>query len=203
MAVLLLAGVMGMLSSGCVGVAPGNDAVVVRAEQTAQASFDLFDNFLKWEYANRAAAPQEVRAFGNRLRQEGPVAIRTLRLVTQTYKSNRTPENKASVESAMKALERLKEEVAKYFGSKPQTGIQGWRGQAAAAVPPGLVLAGIDGVIRLLAFLNGLIAQAKRTKEWTPEEEQVVDAKMKEAFRQAHWAVSQEGAATVPPPPGA
>ena len=42
---------------------------------------------------------------------------------------------------------------------------------------PAMILAALDGVISVIGLINKLIANAKRTSEWTKEEEAAVDAK--------------------------
>ena len=172
-----------VILTGCVAPDPGQDPVVIRAEQATKGTFDLFDQFLRWEDSNRAVVPTEVHKFADRLRDEGPAAIRTVRSATKTYKITRHAADKDALAAAIKALEALKEEVYRWFPeeAKAKTFL------GAAAPAPAVVIAAIDGLSKLMVLLQGWIAEAKRRKEWTPEEEAQIDAQMEEAFKQAHW----------------
>ena len=43
---------------------------------------------------------------------------------------------------------------------------------------PQMIIAAIDGIISLMGLITKITASAKRKTEWTPEEEQAVDAKI-------------------------
>jgi len=51
---------------------------------------------------------------------------------------------------------------------------------------PAMILAALDGVISIMGLVTKLISNAKRTSEWTKEEEQAVDAKYA-AIGDAPW----------------
>jgi hypothetical protein len=194
-----LIGLMGVmcLTSGCASVDRDQDPVVVRAEQTIQGTFALADAFLGWEENNRAMAPVQVLVFADRLREEFPPANRAARRLVKAYKANRTPENRAELATALKVLEALRAEIMLRWGDRQgAANLENLKSEisnlkcpmlAAAAVSPAMVLAAIDGLTKLIALLQGWIAQAKRRREWTPEEEAAVDAAMEEAFRSSGW----------------
>lgn len=97
---------LSLMLVGCGSIQPGHDPVVVNAERTTQLAVDVFDTFLQWEYANREAlsATPEVRQSADFIRARGQDWLVTARSMTQAYKRNRTPENKANLDTAMAVL---------------------------------------------------------------------------------------------------
>lgn len=75
------------------------DPIVVNAEKTIAIAFDVVDAFLLWEYTNRAAVSPDVRQVADRLREKGPDAFRNARSVLRAYKTNRSPEQKALLDT--------------------------------------------------------------------------------------------------------
>lgn len=93
---------------GCVTVAPGNDPLVVRAEQTTKIAVSLFDSFLKYEYQNRtllAKVDVEIKKQADNIRANAPKWIEDARVLTKAYKFNRTPENKANLLTVLSVLD--------------------------------------------------------------------------------------------------
>jgi hypothetical protein len=88
---------------GCSAIAPGNEAAVVRAEQTLTASFDVVDSFLQWE-RSVPDAPSDVRQVANTLRRDFPPSHRAAAALLKEYKVNRTPENKANLDTLLAVL---------------------------------------------------------------------------------------------------
>lgn len=182
------------LSSGCVffqknkNIEPGNDPFVVYAEGVIQGTFDLADTYVNWVDQNQAVAPQEAKDFAEQvLKPNFPEANRGARALLKTYKANRTPENKANLQTVLKTLEFLKGEIAKRL---PTTAMVHTQASAAGTViSAAMVIAAIDGLMKLMALITGWVAQAKRSREWTPEEEDAVAAKMEEAFASPAWQV--------------
>lgn len=85
---------------GCSTVSEGQDAVVVRSEQASRYAFEIFDTFVSEEERNRGtwrAISPEIEKAANRIRREGRTGVEKLIEVTRTYKSNRTPENRANL----------------------------------------------------------------------------------------------------------
>jgi hypothetical protein len=115
---------------GCATLDTKADAVEVRAEQTVSIAFDTFDTFLKLETQNRAIllkkAP-EVVAFADTLRRpvmdngkQIPWGISLVESANRTrlaYKSNRTADNKASLLSALAAVESALAETNKQLAN--------------------------------------------------------------------------------------
>lgn len=103
---------------GCVHLDPNADPGEVRAEQTIATAYDVMDTFLKLEMQNRAllqAKALGVCKFADKLRapvqvngQSVPWGISLIQSANATrlaYKRNRTPDNKASLVSAIAAVE--------------------------------------------------------------------------------------------------
>ncbi len=93
---------------GCAGIQPGNDPVVVNAERSTSVAVDTFDSLFRVEAANhellKANAPQVVAGV-NLLRRNAPHWISSVRALTVAYKSNRSAQNKANLETALSVLE--------------------------------------------------------------------------------------------------
>ena len=106
-----------LLASGCSSVEPGNDPLVVNAERTTELAVDTFDLFLRWEYDNRAtlATVPQIRRSADRIRAEGQSWLTTTRTLTTAYKANRSPENKANLETALTVLRAALAEARTYL----------------------------------------------------------------------------------------
>ena len=102
----------GSLLVGCGTVAPGSDAVVVRAEQTIEAAFEVVDSFLLWEHQT-PDAPVEVKRAANELRVGFPASHRAAVALVKTYKTSKTPENKADLETILEVLRSAQREASK------------------------------------------------------------------------------------------
>ncbi|MCL4179167.1 MAG: hypothetical protein KJ072_15675 [Verrucomicrobia bacterium] len=102
---------------GCSAIQPGNDPVVVNAERTTQLAVDVFDTFLKWEYDHRQSlsVTPEIRKAADFIRAKGQDWLTTARSMTKAYKANRTPENKANLDTAMAVLRMAVTEARHYL----------------------------------------------------------------------------------------
>ncbi len=114
MVVLLPAIALGALTGGalsltsCATVQPGADPVVVNAERTTALAVDTFDTFLQFEYTNRAgvaAVAPAAHDYAEVIRRNGQAWLQNARALTRAYKLNRTPENKASLQTAIAVLQ--------------------------------------------------------------------------------------------------
>lgn len=118
----------------CAAVAPGNDPIVVNAERTTAAATDAFDFFLKTESdlapTLRAVAPDvygEVHHYAEFLRTKVPDSttgtdvrrakqwLLSARRLTVVYKTNRTPENKANLQTILNTISAAVAEAQKYL----------------------------------------------------------------------------------------
>jgi hypothetical protein len=97
---------------------PGSDPVVVNSEKTTQVAFDVFDAFVTLEHNNRAqlaAVSPEIHKYAEVIRRNGLTWLGTARSLTKAYKTNRTPENKASLLTAVSVLTTAIAESQKYI----------------------------------------------------------------------------------------
>lgn len=93
--------------SGCGTLKEGADPVVVRAEQATVAALETFDAFLLIEHQNRAvlhALDPGIHLFADRLRANAPRWLASARAMTKAYKANRTPDSRASLQTALAVL---------------------------------------------------------------------------------------------------
>lgn len=113
---------VGVATTGCSTnkVAEGSDPIVVNAERLQATAFEALDMLMTMEENNRAylrsVAPEVERA-ANLIRRDGPNALKSLEDATLAYKRNRTPENKANMETWIKTVEALKATAIKYITS--------------------------------------------------------------------------------------
>lgn len=105
---LLVASPFVILQTGCApaGAVTG-DPVVVNSERAIGIAFDTVDGFLRWEHQNRAAIPPKIHTAAQSLRREAPDAFRNARAVLRAYKSNRSPEQKALLDTWLATLSEL------------------------------------------------------------------------------------------------
>lgn len=105
--------------SGCAKILPGNDPALVNAERTTVLAVDVFDTFLKWEYENRQtlSVQPEVKKAADLIRVKGPDWLATARSMTEAYRTGRTPENKANLETAVAILRTGIREAQKYLAA--------------------------------------------------------------------------------------
>lgn len=102
------------LTPGCSGVAPGEDPVVVRAQQTLAASFDAVDAFLRWERGAPGVAP-DVRAAADRLRHDFPEAHRGAQRLLAAYQATRTEPARRDLDVALALLTAAQQEAAAWL----------------------------------------------------------------------------------------
>lgn len=105
---LLVASPFVMLSTGCApaGAVTG-DPVVINSERAIGIAWDTVDGFLRWEKTNRGAVPPQVHSVAQKLRAEAPDAFRNSRAVLRAYKTNRTPQQKALLDTWLATLSEL------------------------------------------------------------------------------------------------
>jgi len=110
--------VVAILLYGCAGIAPGNDPVVVDAEKSTSVFVETLNTFFQLEYQNRdlikAKLPQ-VHQYAEVMRLNAPTWIATARDLTKTYKTNRTPDNKANLQTAIATLTKALTDLQYYL----------------------------------------------------------------------------------------
>lgn len=97
-----------LLNTGCsTSAVVTGDPVVVNSEKTIAIAFDTVDTFLRWELANRGAVSPDVHAAAQAVRAKAPDAFRNARAVLRAYKTNRTPEQKALLDTWLATLTEI------------------------------------------------------------------------------------------------
>lgn len=114
-AALFLVGALGIsaMTVGCVGLEPGSEAFVVRAEQSIASSFATADAFTHWEEANRDSLPESVTAVADTLREDFPPAHNAALASIQTYKRTRSASDKDSVTTWIATLKAMADQATK------------------------------------------------------------------------------------------
>lgn len=107
-----------MLVSGCSSIAPGSDPIVVNAQRSMSASFDLVDAFLRWEHANRHAVTRDVTDAADIIRTKFPPAFEATKSVLAAYRSNKTPESKADLMTWLATLRELEAQARVYYAPR-------------------------------------------------------------------------------------
>ena len=115
------------LAPGCATLDPKADPVEVRAEQAVSIAFSTFDTFLKLELAQEARLKKSAPAcvdFAKWLTERQPDGkarglslIESANNVRRAYKLNRSPENRASLISALAAIESALAETQKQLAN--------------------------------------------------------------------------------------
>jgi hypothetical protein len=103
--------------TGCASILPGNDATLVNAERVNSVAFTTFDSFLALERQQevyvKANLPQ-VHSFANNLRVNGQRYLQSARAATEAYRTSRTPENKANLNTAIAVLQAILAQIPNY-----------------------------------------------------------------------------------------
>jgi hypothetical protein len=179
-----------LVAVGCATLAPGENPVIVRAEQLEAAAFAVTDTFVKVEYTQRAAGASlektlpGITAAANKARVNGPKAIRQVHQVIEVYVAAKGA-NKADLEAALLVLNQLVVDVQDWQVGTARRARHDR--SVAAMVPVGDILAIIEGLFQIysdvrttLATTNAADAQARAT----------MAAKEEAAFASAAWQVS-------------
>lgn len=84
-----------------------SDQVILRAQQTAQAARLTFYTFVKLERDNEALLKQvspAIHDYANVIRRSGLNWVDSLRHATDTFEGNRSPENRATLDTWLKTV---------------------------------------------------------------------------------------------------
>jgi hypothetical protein len=95
-----------------------HDPVVVNAEKTLRISKDTFDLLLKLEHENAADAAKispKIHEFAEYLRGNAPNWLISANNLKNTYKHNRTSDNKANLLTALATLDQATAEARTYI----------------------------------------------------------------------------------------
>lgn len=109
--------ILAVLIYGCATTQTGSDPVVIDAEKATSIGVETINTFLKIEYDNQALVKSKVpsvHSFANSLRIHAPQWIASVRSLTAAYKNNRTPQNKANLETGLAVLQAAITQATQY-----------------------------------------------------------------------------------------
>lgn len=121
---LILAGAV--FCSGCAAILPGNDPVIVRAQQTREIAFSTFDTFVTLEYRNREALQKINPNFtdvADNIRVGAPKWFKSFDAVLVAYKSGKTPATKSKLDGAIAVIESALTEAQTYIALAAEKGV--------------------------------------------------------------------------------
>lgn len=96
-----------LLVSSCATLAPGADPIVVRTEQTLEASLAVYDAGMTWCKANPQHLTPGAAAVAETIRTGFPPAYRSLDSALQLYKAGKRKDLLAETDEIRKLIEQL------------------------------------------------------------------------------------------------
>ncbi len=97
--------ILAVFLSGC-AILPGNDPLVVRAEQAARIGYATVDAFLRFEFENRKTYPG-LKHKADILREHAPKALEKLREATKAYKARKAQDTESALALSLAAVETI------------------------------------------------------------------------------------------------
>lgn len=97
-----------LIGIGCSSILPGNDSLVVRAEQAEKDANVAFNAFVQVEYANRDALLKvnpQIQKLADKVRVGWTNWVQTLDRAILTYKGAKTPDNATALVAAQAVIE--------------------------------------------------------------------------------------------------
>lgn len=113
LAIVAALGLLVVATPGCSttgdsnSVAQSGDPIVVSTETTLKTAFTVIDGFLLWEHQNRPLVGSDVTKAADAIRGEAPQAFQAANAALLAYKKNRTPDNRAELETWLALLLEL------------------------------------------------------------------------------------------------
>lgn len=104
-------------------LAPGGvyagDATLLNADRVITGSYDVFDTFVKWEYANRIflTSTPSIKQTADVVRSNGKQLIESASALRDAYKANPTSDGKAKLLNGLAVLQALLNQIAAYYAS--------------------------------------------------------------------------------------
>ena len=106
-----------LVLASCSTLDPNADPVVVNAEKTIKLSFHAVDAFLTFEKNNadliKRTAP-DAHAYAEYVRRNARNWFRSATALTDAYRTSRTAENKANLQTALQVLQVAQSEALRY-----------------------------------------------------------------------------------------
>lgn len=115
-----------LLGAGCASILPGNDPVIVRAQQTREIAFSTFDTFVTLEYRNRAFLQKLNPNFtdvADNIRTGAPKWFKSFDQVLVAYKAGKTPATKSKLDGAIAVIESALTEAQTYIALAAEKGV--------------------------------------------------------------------------------
>jgi hypothetical protein len=111
----LLTFVIWVSGLGCSAIAPGSDPIVVNAQRTMSASFDIVDAFLRWEHINRGKVDNEVTKAADDIRVKFPTSLEATKAVLRVYKETKSSDSKATLETWLATLREIESHARRFY----------------------------------------------------------------------------------------
>ena len=95
------------------------DQIILSAEKAAETAFVTFNTFVHLERDNEAllkTVNPQIHVYANTIRDHGLDWIVSLRNATKTFKANRTPDNRASLNTVLVTLLSAIGDTNKFIG---------------------------------------------------------------------------------------
>lgn len=96
-----------VLAAGCATLLPGEDPIVVRTEQTLEASLAVYDAGMTWCKANPQHLTPGAAQVAETIRTAFPPAYRSLDSALQLYKAGKRKDILAETDEIRKLIEQL------------------------------------------------------------------------------------------------
>jgi hypothetical protein len=97
------------------------DRVLFDMDLVLATSYDVLDNFLKWELANRAAlaGSPEIKKAADKIRLEAPKAFKSAVAIRDAYQQNPSVQTRSDLTRALDVLHAMIAETIKYRVAAP------------------------------------------------------------------------------------
>ena len=190
------------LLGGCATLQKGADPLAVNAERAETVMLTVVDGFLKYEYDNRASAPDIVKNLAAKFRK-GNYAKKTLMSLDRVriaYKQGR--ESRSEVLKWLATVEGIIDEVKLWIPPTSRSGEDSPPGlrtdqflleaqEASVVSSKAGWLTAVPMVMDLAKHLYSLgrdiAGSLKQDREWTPEEDSAFRRKLISTTNQKHW----------------
>ncbi len=113
---LVLLTVVMVAGASCTTVAPGEDPVVVRTQQSLTIGQNVYDTGMAWCKANAANLSPAGLALANKIRVDFPLAYRALDTALDTYKAGKTGDLQTALDRFTELVGQIQGLVASFGG---------------------------------------------------------------------------------------
>lgn len=116
-----------VVGTGCASILPGNDPLVVRAQQTRGVAFATFDAFVTIEHRHRDLlwkADPGFKHTADKIREGAPKWFKSFDAALASYRSTKTQDSRLSLSGSVAFLETSLAEVQGYLTQAAEKGAQ-------------------------------------------------------------------------------